>query len=94
MEMRRCPFCTSNRTKVVDKWGSGEGYWRPRVAYVRCMACNARGSTVKTDEYDIRNEKPIGEALRDLHTRAVRAWNATQTIRTEEDFKLESEVVR
>ena len=62
--------------RCVDKWGSGESYIRPRIAYVRCLSCNARGPIVGKLRYDIRNERPSICALQSLHDEAIRRWNA------------------
>lgn len=72
-----CPFCGSKSVYVADKWASasGGGYWRKRVAYVRCRSCNARGPAIKTDrDYDVRNERLDKLAHSELSADAWAAW--------------------
>lgn len=70
-----CPFCGSRVSSITDKWDSASGYWRKRVAYVRCRSCNARGPAVKTDrDYDVRNERMDRLERNALHADAWAAW--------------------
>ena len=90
--MRACPFCKAgaSRLRVTDKW-AGVGMNQRRVAYVRCLDCNARGPTAKGLIYDVRNERPSMGATQLLHEHAISLWNCETPEQTGE-FKLESEV--
>jgi hypothetical protein len=95
LEMRECPFCKAGpaRLRVVEKWSGHNTYYARRVAYVRCLECNARGPTAKGLEYDIRNERPSMGAKQLLRDRAIGLWDAASPVVAGE-FKLESEVAQ
>lgn len=46
--MTKCPFCWSDNLAVLCKRSRGEGGVTRRRAYVQCMTCQARGSTVSS----------------------------------------------
>lgn len=84
--MRDCPFCgaTVTRLRIMSKW-AGAGVYRRRVAYVRCLCCNARGPTVeyRGDGSEVRffavhNEAALAKHKSEIAvaTQAVRAWDA------------------
>ena len=89
-----CPFCKANATRlrIVDKWAAGDGANKRRVAYVRCLECNARGPTARGLAYDVRNERPSMGARQLLHEAAAVLWNGyAYTVPTlpPDDLKLE-----
>ena len=91
-----CPFCRSNasRLRVVDKWSSDRGANKRRIAYVRCLECNARGPIAKGLYYDVRNERPSMGSRQLIHEAAVVLWNAYPYVAStlpQDEFKLESE---
>lgn len=90
--MRACPFCNANPTRlcVIDKW-LGKGVYRNRVAYVRCLDCNARGPISRGLMYDIRNDRPSMGAAQLLREHAIELWDGA-TPEPQGEFKLESEV--
>lgn len=93
--MRACPFCKSgpSRLRVVEKWSGRNTYYARRVAYVRCLECNARGPVAKGLAYDIRNERPSMGAKQLLRDRAIELWDAASPVVAGE-LKLESEVAK
>lgn len=92
--MRACPFCKASptRLRVTEKWSGHNTYYARRVAYVRCLDCNARGPVAKGLEYDIRNERPSMGSKQLLRERAIELWNGETDQQGE--FKLESEAAR
>lgn len=81
--MRDCPFCHATPTKlrIISKW-AGEGAYRRRVAYVRCLVCNARGPTVEyrgdgseVRIFDVRNEAALPKEELATAALATAAWN-------------------
>ena len=91
--MRACPFCNASptRLRIVDKWARRNICYSRRIAYVRCLECNARGPIAKGLEYDIRNERPSMGALQLIRDRAVELWDGAKPEQPGE-FRLESEV--
>lgn len=91
--MRACPFCKASptRLRVTEKWSDHNTYYARRVAYVRCLDCNARGPVAKGLAYDIRNERPSMGSKQLLRERAIELWDGT-TPDQQGEFKLESEV--
>lgn len=94
--MRSCPFCRANATRlrIVDKWAAGDGANKRRVAYVRCLECNARGPMARGLVYDVRNERPSMGASQLLREHAIMLWNCEGFTPPPDDFKLESEVAK
>ena len=95
--MRDCPFCHASVTKlrIISKW-AGTGAYRRRVAYVRCLACNARGPTVEyrgdgsdVRFFDVRNDRFTKGDKMELAAgaMAVAAWDGKKSDYS--DFKLE-----
>ena len=93
--MRDCPFCHATVTKlrIVSKW-AGAGAYRRRVAYVRCLACNARGPTVEyrgdgseVRIFDVRNEAVLPKEAIATTALATAAWDGKKSDYS--DFKLE-----
>ena len=93
--MRGCPFCKAGpaRLRVIDKWGSGSGVCRRRVAYVMCLGCYARGPIADGFEYDVRNAYPTDAAREKLHAKAIELWDGTSPVVTGE-LKLECRVAK
>ena len=94
--MRECPFCSAgpDRQRVVTKWSGSGQYVCRRVAYVRCLSCNARGPIARGPEYDVRNERPELEEKSELAKLAMSLWDGPSDKEAEKEFKLESEPAR
>ena len=92
--MRSCPFCKANptRLRIVDKWAADDGANKRRVAYVRCLDCNARGPLARGLAYDVRNERPSMGARQLLREHAAMLWDGDGFTPPTDDFKLEGEV--
>ena len=86
--MRSCPFCGSDKLKLMRNATSAGFTWMDRAVlnvgfYVRCTICNARGGRVSGKV--LKYELPVGVALPgwasredDLAWSAVDAWNMRQ----------------
>ncbi len=66
-KLKPCPFCGSNKLKLVKKKTEYKGY-NAYIASIRCNCCNARGGTVLnlTIPYAIKEE---------VEQTAVDRWN-------------------
>ena len=66
-ELKPCPFCGSNKVKLVKKKTKYKGH-NAYVASVRCNCCHARGGTVTnlTVPYAVKE---------DVEYRAFKLWN-------------------
>ena len=70
MDIKSCPFCKKNKTKVERKSGPG-GF--NVVLSVRCNVCHARGPTVSG--HIKRDAKIDAEKLEKLTEKAIELWN-------------------
>ena len=80
-ELKKCPFCGSDKVSVKTRERNYIGFYKYIVASVRCNICNARGSAVgekiQLGDYgtEARGGVTFAEAKRKLINKAEEAWN-------------------
>ena len=67
-ELKPCPFC-GGRAYLERRHRAFINATETRVAFVRCMNCEARTGRFKLEDYGTRNHSTIAEE------KAVESWN-------------------
>ncbi len=85
----RCPFCGSNKTKMMVKEvpiglnGLDDRVFR-HMAYVRCLKCNARGPLASGRVMHVTYELPKwAKDPWEINGEAVALWNREKEIENE-----------
>lgn len=84
IELKRCPFCGSEKLKIETKSGrlnhyekNGMKVWQNVKYSVRCNSCHARGGTASVDisrGYDVLLEEQRAKE-RETENNAIAKWN-------------------